>query len=77
MRWAHSGPSSTHSTLNSRGGDRRRAFCQAVNKGIEGEEWEELHCHYREMNKATGSKKGIEKSQSESPLGTESCPGRE
>ena len=25
----------------------QHAYCQAIYKGIEGEEWEELHCHYQ------------------------------
>ena len=29
-------------------------------KGIEGEEWEELYCHYRDTSKATGAKKPSE-----------------
>ena len=33
---------------------------QAIYKGIEGEEWEELYCHYREMSRATGAKKPCE-----------------
>ena len=33
------------------------AFCRAMYKGFEGEEWEELYCHYREMSTATGTKK--------------------
>ena len=32
------------------------ASCQAVYKGIEGKDWEELQCQYREMSKATGAK---------------------
>ena len=35
------------------------ALCQAIYKGIEGQEWEELYCHYREMSKATGAKKAM------------------
>ena len=31
-----------------------------LSKGIEGEEWEELFCHYREMSRATGAKKPSE-----------------
>ena len=31
-------------------------FCQAIYKGIEVSEWEELYFHYREMSKATGAK---------------------
>ena len=33
------------------------AFCQAMYKGIEGIEWEELYHHYRGMSKAAGAKK--------------------
>ena len=32
-------------------------FCQGMYKGIEGEEWEELHCHYRDLSKATRERK--------------------
>ena len=35
-------------------------FSQATCKGIEGEEWEELYCHCRDMSKATGAKKPSE-----------------
>ena len=28
------------------------AFCQAIHKGIEGSEWEELYEHHKEMSKA-------------------------
>ena len=48
------------------------AFCQTIYKGIEGEEWEELNCHYRDMSTATGAKKQGESQKSESPLGNES-----
>ena len=43
------------------------AFCQTIYKGIEGEEWEELYCHYREMSKTTGAQKAQWKSKSKSP----------
>ena len=33
------------------------AFCQAIYKGIEGDDWEELYEHYKEMSKAAGVKK--------------------
>ena len=33
------------------------AFCQAIYKGIEGKEWEELYYHYREMSQATGAER--------------------
>ena len=35
-------------------------FCQAMYKGIEGNEWRELYNHYREMSKAAGAKKPSE-----------------
>ena len=33
------------------------AFCQAICKGIEGSEREELYHHYRDLSKATGALK--------------------
>ena len=33
------------------------AFCQAIYKGIERENWEELYCHYRDMSKGNRSQK--------------------
>ena len=33
------------------------AFCQAICKGIEGKEWEDLYFHYREMSKGAGTRK--------------------
>ena len=33
------------------------AFCQAIYKGIESSEWEELNDYYKEMRKAAGVKK--------------------
>ena len=33
------------------------AFCQAMYKGIEGEDWEELYEHFKEMSRAAGVKK--------------------
>ena len=47
------------------------AFCQAIYEGIEGNEWEELYFHYRDMSKAAGAKKPIESQKSKSPLGDE------
>ena len=35
----------------------KHAFCQAINKGIEGEDWEELYDCYTEMSRAVGVKK--------------------
>ena len=31
------------------------AFCQAVYRGIEGKEWDELHYHCRELSQAAGA----------------------
>ena len=45
------------------------AFCQAIYKGVEGEEWEELLCPNREMSRATGAKKPSESQKSKSPVG--------
>ena len=33
------------------------AFCQALYKGIEGKDWEEIYESYREMSRAVGAKK--------------------
>ena len=41
------------------------ALCQAIHQGIEGQEWEELYCHNREMSKAAGAKKPRESQESE------------
>ena len=30
------------------------AFCQAIHKGVEGSEWDDLYEHYKEMSKAAG-----------------------
>ena len=35
-------------------------FCQAIYRGIEGKECEELYFHYREMSKAAGAQKPSE-----------------
>ena len=37
-----------------------RNFFKKKKKRTEGQEWEELHCHYREMSKATRAKKPSE-----------------
>ena len=52
------------------------ACCQAICKGIEGKEWEELYCHFREMSKATGAKKPSESQKPETSLGNESGLGQ-
>ena len=36
------------------------AFCQAIYKGIEGSEWEELYHHDRDLSKAAEAQKPIE-----------------
>ena len=36
------------------------AFCRAIYKGMEGGEWEELYCHYRESSQAAAAKKPSE-----------------
>ena len=36
------------------------AFCQALCKGIEGEDWEEMYESYKEMSRAVGVKKSQE-----------------
>ena len=36
------------------------AFCQAIYKGIEGQEWEALYYHYKELLQAAGAKKPSE-----------------
>ena len=42
------------------------AFCQAIYKGIERDECEELYCHHREMSRAAGAKKPGESQKSKS-----------
>ena len=36
------------------------ASCQAIDKGIEGKEWEELYCYCRDLSQAAGAKKPSE-----------------
>ena len=45
------------------------AFCQAIYTGIGGEEWEKLHCHCREMRKATEAKKPSDSQKKRQPFG--------
>ena len=52
------------------------AFCRAKYMGIEGDEWRELYCHYREMSRAIGAKTPSEL-KAKSPLGNESSQGQE
>ena len=43
------------------------AFCQALYKGIEGEDWEELYVSYKEMSMAVGVKKPQEVQKKQKP----------
>ena len=45
---------------------------QAVYKGIEEKDWEELYHHHRELSQAAGAKKPSESQKNESHLGNES-----
>ena len=54
----------------------RHAFCEAIYKGSEGEEREELYCHYKGMSKATGAQKPSESQKCEHPLGNEGSQGQ-
>ena len=51
------------------------AFCQAIYEGIEGKEWEDLYCQYREMSKAAGAKKPGESQKAKALWGNEKRPG--
>ena len=42
-------------------------FCQAIYKGIEGEDWEELYDCFKEMSKAAGFKKPHETPKTKAP----------
>ena len=44
------------------------AFCQALYKGIEGEDWEEMYESYKEMSRALGVKKP-EEARRQEPCG--------
>ena len=61
-RW----PSSTQTTLSLKERDRRWLMRTGVHSakqiynGIEGKEWEEVYCHYRDVSKATDAKKPSE-----------------
>ena len=43
------------------------AFCQALYKGIEGEEWAEMYESYKEMSRAVGVKKPQEAQKAKAP----------
>ena len=46
-------------------------------KGIEGEEWEALYCHYRELNQATGAQKPSESEKAKAPLAMKAASDRD
>ena len=55
------------------------AFCQALYKGIEGEDWEEMCESYEEMSRAMGregSKEAVGSPESKRPLENEGSQGR-
>ena len=52
-------------------------FVKPFKKGIEGDEWEELYFHFRELSQAAGAKKQSDIQKSESPLSNESGEGQE
>ena len=51
------------------------AFCQALCKGIEGEDWREMHEVYKEVSRAVGVKKPQEAQKAKSPLENEGSHG--
>ena len=52
------------------------AFCEAIHKGIEGEEWEELYWHSREMG-ASGAKKPSESQEARALWAMKAAKDRE
>ena len=52
------------------------AFCPAIYRGVEGEEWEELHCPNREMSRATGAQKPRKSQKARALLGNEGRQGQ-
>ena len=53
------------------------AFCQALCKGIEGENWEEMCDSYKAMSKALGvQKKAAGGPEGKSPVGHEGSQGQ-
>ena len=52
------------------------AFCQAIDEGIEGSEWEKLYYQYRDMSKAAGAKKNQVRVRMRRPFGQGSHPAR-
>ena len=46
-------------------------------KGIEGEDWEELYCHYRDVSKATGAKKPSESQKAKALWSMKAAKDRE
>ena len=49
----------------------RCAFCQALYKGIEGEDWGEMYEAYKEMSRAVGCEEATGGPESKSPLENE------
>ena len=52
------------------------AFCQALCKGIEGEDWEEMYDSYKVMSEALGVKKAAGGSKGKSLVSHESSKGQ-
>ena len=48
---------------------------RADDKGIEGDDWEEPHYHYRELSQAAGAKKPNESQKKRKPFGQRKRPG--
>ena len=53
------------------------AFCQALYKGIEGEDWEEMYESYKEMSRTVGVRKPQEAQKAEAFVGFESSQREE
>ena len=49
-------------------------FCQALHKGIEGEDWEELYDAYKEMSRAVGRSSSRKSLRKQKPLENERQP---
>ena len=52
------------------------AFCQALYKGIEGKDWEEMYDSYKARSKVLGARKNAGGSEGRSPVGHESSQGQ-
>ena len=53
------------------------AFCQALYKGIEGEDWEEMYESYKEMSRAVQGKEATGSPEGKSFVGHESSQRQE